>query len=308
MKEVLVVYYSQTGQLFDILKSISATLQGEGVNLTFHEIIPKNAYNFPWDKEKFIDAFPESVLQIPTEINDPSPMVVDKKFDLVLLGIQVWYLSPSIPLNSFLKSEAAIKILKNTPVVTVIGARNMWFQAQEKVKKMLYGLQARLVGNIALVDRHLNHISVITIVYWLLHGKKDRMFGIFPRPGVSDADIVGAEKFGKPIREALLSGDFESLQQQLLGLDAVKIRPALISTEKRGTLIFSKWASLVQKKAKGGPKQRKKWLTFFKYYLLFAIWIISPIVFIVFLLTYIPLYGKIKRDTKYYSSVGLKDK
>ncbi len=308
MKEVLVVYYSQTGQLFDILVNIASAMKGEGVNLNFHQIVPNEPYDFPWEQEKFMDAFPESFLQIPTEINVPAPELMQKKYDLVLLGHQVWFLSPSIPLNSFLKSDAAKHLLKNTPVVTVIGARNMWFQSQEKVKRLLVDCEARLVGNIALVDRHWNHISVLTIVHWMLNGKKDRMFGIFPKPGVSDADILGAKKFGAPIGEALSKGNFESLQDTLLSLGAVRIKPALISTEKRGNIIFTKWANLIQKKTQAAPRSRKKWLVFFKYYLLFAIWIISPIVFIVFLLTYIPLYGKIKRDTKYYSSVHLKNR
>jgi hypothetical protein len=45
--------------------------------------------------------------------------VVNKKFDLIIFGYQVWYLTPSIPIISFLKSGFAENILKDTPVVTV---------------------------------------------------------------------------------------------------------------------------------------------------------------------------------------------
>jgi len=306
MKEVLVVYYSQTGQLYDIVKNVVSTIDDASVNITYFEIVPEKPFEFPWNKNAFFDAFPESFLQIPAPFIPPSKEILDKKYDLVLLGHQVWYLTPSIPLNSFLKSDAGKKLLKDTPVVTVIGARNMWIMAQEKVKKLLVDCNAKLVGNIALVDRHINHISVITIVHWMMKGKKNKMWGIFPKPGVSDTDIQEASKFGVPIREGLISNNFSSLQNSLLKMNAVRIKPFLVLADKRANLLFSKWATLIMKKGPAGDPNRKKWLRLFNYYLLFAIWVIAPIVFIVFLLTYIPMYRKVNRDKKYYASVSLK--
>lgn len=306
MKEVLVVYYSQTGQLFDILKNIVSAIEDTSVNITYFQIVPKKPYEFPWNKNAFFDAFPESFLQIPAPFITPSEEVLNKKYDLVLLGHQVWYLTPSIPLNSFLKSEYAHALLKETPVITVIGARNMWIMAQEKVKKLLVDCQAKLVGNIALVDRNINHISVITIVHWMMKGKKDSMWGIFPKPGVSDQDISSASKFGNPIKTSLLKSDFSDLQNELLLLDAVTIKPFLVLADQRANILFSKWANLIIKKGQAGDPNRKKWLGLFNYYLLFAIWVIAPIVFIVFLLTYFPMYKKVNRDKIYYSSVHLK--
>src|SRR5690606_17573957 len=134
MKEVLVIYYSQTGQLLDILKNIASNLEGENVRVTYHEIVPKRDFNFPWTQESFYDAFPESFLQIPMELECPESVVLGKRYDLVILGYQVWYLSPSIPINSFLKSVEAKELLKDTPVITVVACRNMWIKAQEKIK------------------------------------------------------------------------------------------------------------------------------------------------------------------------------
>jgi len=304
MKEVLVVYYSQTGQLFDILKNVVSTIEDSDVNITYHQIVLKRGYDFPWKKDAFFDVFPESVLQIPCELEDPKEEILDKKYDLVILGHQVWFLSPSIPVNSFLKSEVAKKLLKNTPVVTVIGARNMWIQAQEKLKKLLVACDAKLVGNIALVDRHLNHISVITITHWMFGGKKNRMYGIFPKPGVSEKDINEASKFGSPIKKAIIENNFSELQNELLTLDAIRIIPFLSLADKRANLLFSKWANLIIKKGGPGDSKRKKWLVFFNYYLLLAIWVIAPIVFIVFLLTYPIMMNRISREKKYFSSVA----
>lgn len=306
MKEILVVYYTQSGQLFDIVKNIVSAIEDTSVTITYFEIVPEKPFEFPWNKNAFFDAFPESFLQIPASFVAPSEEILNKKYDLVLLGHQVWYLTPSIPLNSFLKSAIAKRLLKNTPVITIIGARNMWIMAQEKVKRLLVDCGAQLVGNIALVDRHINHISVITIVHWMMKGKKDKMWGIFPKPGVSEEDIINASKFGSPIKNALLSNNFSNLQNNLLALNAVIIKPFLVLADSRANLLFSKWAKLIIKKGPPGDPNRKKWLILFNYYLLFAIWVIAPIVFIVFLLTYIPMIKKMNRDKKYYASVDLK--
>ena len=136
MKNILVVYYTQSGQLEDIVKSITKPFQQEDeVSITYYQIKMENEFPFPWSKTAFFDAFPESFLQKEAAIVPPSQDILSKKYDLVLLGYQVWYLSPSIPINSFLKSSFAKNILNNVPVITIIGCRNMWVMAQEKMKE-----------------------------------------------------------------------------------------------------------------------------------------------------------------------------
>lgn len=307
MKEVLIIYYSQTGQLLDILENMARKIKGDDIAISYYEIIPDPVYDFPWKQEKFYDSFPESFLQIPDKFHPPKETILKKKYDLVILGYQVWFLTPSIPVNSFLKSRYASQILKDTPVVTVLACRNMWIQAQEKMKRLLKAVGANLVGHIALVDKHINHVSVITISHWMFSGRKDRYLGIFPKPGVSDRDIREAERFGPPIKSALTSNNFKDLQNTIVKLGGVKINPFLVMTDKRGNILFSKWANLIIKKGGPGNPKRLKWITLFKYYLLFAIWVIAPIVFIVFLLTYLPSFKQRKTDKAYYASVALKE-
>nr|WP_294935015.1 dialkylrecorsinol condensing enzyme DarA [uncultured Flavobacterium sp.] len=300
MKNVLVVYYTQSGQLGEIVQNIAKPLLDDPeVSVTFYKIEMEKPFHFPWKKEAFFDAFPESFLQIPSKIHPPSEEILAKKYDLVILGYQVWYLSPSIPVNSFLKSEFAKPLLENTPVVTVIGCRNMWAFAQEKMKKLLTEVGAKLVGNIALADRNINHISVITIVEWMFSGEKKKYLGIFPKPGVSDKEIRESEKFGTVILKNLKSNSYDNLQQELLEKDAVEIRPFLIEMDKKANKMFKVWANLIIKKNNSRPA----WLKGFNIYLLVAIWVISPIVYILHLFTYPLKYSGIKREKSYYRGV-----
>lgn len=301
MKNVLVIYYSQSGQLEEIARNIAKPLlDSNEINVQFHEIKLEKPFPFPWNNDAFFGAFPESFLQIPTPLLPVPEAIVNTKFDLILLNYQVWYLSPSIPITSFLKSSEAKIIFNNTPVVTIHGSRNMWIMAQEKVKVLLKENNALLKGNIALVDRRGNLISVVTIVEWMFSGVKKRYLGIFPLPGVSDKDINGSTKFGYPILNGLIENNYDNLQQKLVALDAVRIRPFLITVDKTGNKIFSKWSNLLITK----KQSRKAWTKVFKVYLLLAIWLISPIVYILHLIAYPLRIRKINKDIQYYKGIN----
>ena len=167
MKNILVIHYSQSGQLTEIVNNIAAPLiNSKDIIVVHHQIKMEAPYAFPWKKKDFLNTFPESFLQIPSKIKAIPETILNQKFDLVILGYPVWYLSPSIPTTSFLKSPEAKKLLANTAVVTVIGCRNMWIMAQEKIKVLLKECNSKLVGNIAYCHKFFfSHIQDLNIVY-----------------------------------------------------------------------------------------------------------------------------------------------
>ncbi|WP_312288257.1 dialkylrecorsinol condensing enzyme DarA [Chryseobacterium gleum] len=302
-KNILVIYYSQTGQLQDIVKNIARPFeaQKEKYDVTYYNIKLKEDFPFPWPSDVFFNTFPESYLQIPKEILPPSEEVLNKKYDLILFGYQVWYLTPSIPIISFLKSEYAGRILKDTPVVTISGTRNMWMLSQEKLKVYLKDLQAKLVGNIALVDRHDNYTSVLTILRWLTTGQKEKS-GMLPAAGVSDEEIAGSVKYGEIIERHFNNNDLVNLQPDLVKNGAIEIRAFLVRVEKVGNKIFTVWSNLIIKK----KEKRPLLIKFFKVYLMAAIWIISPVVLVLHLLTTPIFWFKRQKQKRYLQGINLK--
>ena len=299
-KNVLVIYYSQSGQLKEIAEQVAKPLREDSrVQLDFLNIEMENEFPFPWTNETFFGAFPDTFLQNTHRIKPVSEPILSKKYDLILFAYQPWYLSPSIPANSFLKSQYAKQLFENTPVVTIIGSRNMWAMAQEKVKKLFQGLNAKLVGNIALADRNPNLISAYTIVKWMFSGEK-RKFGILPTPGIAQHEIDQASKFGEVILKHLHTDNFELLQDDLLKSGAVEIRHFLIQIDKTANKMFAKWAAFITKKQ---GNARKKRLKGFYYYLVVAIWFLSPIVNLIYILTYLFRYNKIKKEIAYFKGV-----
>ncbi|WP_294247914.1 dialkylrecorsinol condensing enzyme DarA [uncultured Chryseobacterium sp.] len=302
-KNILVIYYTQTGQLEEIVKNMARPFEdkAEEYEVTYYNIRLKKDFPFPWPSDVFFNTFPESYLQIPSEILPPPAEVLNTKFDLVLFGYQVWYLTPSIPIISFLKSGYAENILKDTPVVTVSGTRNMWMLSQEKLKVYLRDLKAKLVGNIALVDRHDNYTSVLTILRWMTTGKKEKS-GMLPAAGVSQEEINGAGKYGTIIEKHFAGNTMDALQPDLVRNGAVEIRAFLVRVEKVGNKIFTVWSNLIIKK----KEKRPLLIKFFKVYLMAAIWIISPIVLVPHLLTTPIFWFKRKKQREYLQGINLK--
>src|SRR3569833_1289746 len=115
---VLVLYYTQTGQIKDILDNILTEVQGIA-DITYARIEPVHPFPFPWKASEFFDAMPESVQHIPIEVKPLPADIMNKHYDLVVFGYQPWFLNPSQPVNSFLQSPSAA-VLKDKPVVTVV--------------------------------------------------------------------------------------------------------------------------------------------------------------------------------------------
>lgn len=296
-KKVLAIYFSQSGQLGEIIDNLTTPLSIQDVRVEKVNIQVANPYPFPWKGNTFFAVMPDCVLSVPTQL---APFQLkENNYDLVVLGYQAWFLSPSIPFNSILNNPEVKAVLKDTPVVMITGARNMWITAFEKSKKILANTGAKLVGHIALVDKHANFVSFVTIFYWMLKGKKGRALNIFPKPGVSDEDIAGAKDFGQILLPHLNNGDWSGLQGELVSKKAVEVKYRLMFIESKASKIFSIWAGIIVKK-----KNRGFWLSLFKYYLIIALFVAAPIILTINAIFFKPFFGKkIKARMEYLLGV-----
>ncbi|MGB5079942.1 MAG: dialkylresorcinol condensing enzyme, partial [Burkholderiales bacterium] len=202
MKRVLLVHFSQSGQLTRVARRLLSPLAGApDVELAEEVLRPGRPYPFPWTFRTFLDAMPESVLLEPPAL-EPAAVSADERFDLVVLAYQVWYLAPAGPMTAFLKSGTGKKLLRGRPVVTVIACRNMWLLAQESVKELIREAGGALRDNVVFTDQGSTLETFITTPRWLLTGRRDPFCGL-SGAGVSEKDIEGAARFGHALLAAL---------------------------------------------------------------------------------------------------------
>ena len=306
MKKILIVYYTQSGQVKEVLDEFILPFVGdEEYELFYHQIKPVNNFPFPWSSELFFDAFPESVTEAGCELQ-AMPLDLKQNYDLIVLGLQVWYLSPSIPITAFLQSDDFKEIANDTNLITINACRNMWTQSQEVVVKHIKKAKANYIGHLVLFDRTNNFSSVLTIMYWAFTGKKDQMWGFMPKPGVSDKDIKGVLTYGKMLKEHWQNNQLKDLQSAYIKSNATIIKPYLMSMEQKGKRIFKIWSKVILKKGGPGNSKRVFSLKLFKYYLLIMIYLVSPIVTLGFFITYPLFYRRIQRKINKYQSVDIK--
>lgn len=307
MKRVLVIYYTQTGQLNRALRATLAPLENQpDVSIHYELLKPTTPFPYPWSYVKFFDTFPETVQGVPCQL-EPTAVTENDEFDLIIVGYQPWFLSVCIPVNSFLKSDLAKKLMKNKPVVTVIACRNMWLNAQEKMKRQLLELKANLVGNITFVDKAANLVSLVTVLAFVLKGVQTKYLGIFPKYGVADADLQNAApKYGATLLKHLKSGDYNGMQPALNASGAVTVKANLMLMEGRGAVMFPLYANYISKKGSAASKDRQTRVKVFGIVLPTAILILSPIITVASRLAPLLLPKRMKKEIDYWSQNTLR--
>ncbi len=273
MKRVLLVHFSQTGQLARIARQLVSPLAGaDDMELVEEVLRPRPAYPFPWPIGRFFDAMPESVLLKPPEIEAPGAR---GDFDLVVLAYQVWFLAPAGPMVAFLGSEEGRRLLRGRPVVTVIACRNMWLTAQESVKRLIWQAGGDLRDNVVFTDGGSTLASFITTPRWLLTGRRDGFWGL-PPAGVAAAEIAGADRFGRALLGAMRAGRERDAGPMLAGLGAARVDPRLIFIERAGHRAFSLWSRLIRLGGAPGSPWRMPLVALFGLYLVAMIIAVVP--------------------------------
>jgi len=300
MRQVLVVHYSQTGQLGRLVQSVCAPLLArDDVQLDFLAVQPATPYPFPWPFLTFFSIFPETVLMRPEPLQ-PLQVDANKRYDLVILAYQVWFLSPSRPITSFLATPEAARLLKDAPVVTLIGCRNMWLMAQEKLKARLDALGARLLDNIVLTDACGSAASFLATPLWMFTGRQ-QPFAWLPKAGISEAEIADAQRFGVAIGERLAQGG--PIEQPMLrGLGAVRIDEKLIASERVGTRSFKAWGTLLAALGPQHSLRRRAGLIVYIVFLLSLILTVVPVTALLKKLLSPLTRARIQREKAYFAA------
>lgn len=298
MKKVLVISYSQSGQLSKFVKSATKPLcQNEDIQVDYHILEPVKAYPYPWRFYPFFDAFPEAVYMNGCEVKPASHLADD--YDLIIIGYTVWFLSPAIPVTGYLKTDQAKQLLKDKPVVTLIACRDMWVMAQEKMKLLINECGGHLIDNAVLTDQSGTVYSFITTPRWMLTGKKDP-FWVFPAAGVSEQDINDSARFGERLALALSQNMEKEKKPLLTNLRAVKVNGKLISSEKIATRSFMIWGKLIQSSGKPGAFPRKVMITVYVVFLIAMIFTLVPINLLAKKLISPLMKNSIEKSIEYY--------
>ena len=275
LKNVLVVNYSQTGQLAQITAQLIEPLRAAGHRVHLETLQPETPYPWPWPIVDFVDAFPECV-QLDAPPLKALSIAADTPFDLVILTYQVWYLSPALPMTAFLRSPVGRQLIHGKPVVTLVACRNMWLSAQQAMQRLIGEAGGLLRDHLAFTDQGHPLATFITTPRWVLTGRRDRFFGL-PAAGVAAEEIRQASRFGRALADALARDEEKSAAPMLAGLRAVTVNPRLALSERAGQRAFRAWSKLIRAFGKRGQWRRRPILLVFALYLITLVLTVVPL-------------------------------
>jgi hypothetical protein len=209
--------------------------------------------------------FPQAVdPQALVELVEPAGGFDTAADELVILAYQVWYLAPSLPIRSLLKTHP--EAVRGRTVVSLIACRNMWYSAAIEASGMLRSAGARRVDVVAATDTRGSSTTLVTTLRWLLTGKR-APFLWFGRAGVGDDELTRVAAIGQSIAES-----------RPCPQDAAPIVPALAAADVIAGKVFRKWGRTVRSVRRFGVAAHTASLITFVLSLGIAIVIVLPLI------------------------------
>ncbi len=269
MKKALILYYSQAGQTERALAEFAASIEKD-FSCDFKKIVPNEIFQFPWKIRDFFRVFPRAVQGLAPTIQ---PLQINwNDYELIILGAQVWFLSPSLPLQGFLQSAQALG-LRNKKVVTIMTCRNLWHSASKTLHQMLLKNGAEHLGQITLAETSPVWASFVTTPRWMLTGKKAR-FLFFPPAGISDEEFIKFRAKGARLVSKMQPGAVFTIDSSVFGSNLNQVSLKLM--DSIGIHFFKVWSTFILRVAKSPGIWQDLWLVMFRLNLVLLIITLGP--------------------------------
>jgi menaquinone-dependent protoporphyrinogen IX oxidase len=156
---VLIVFFTYTQQSRRVAETLAEALRADGctVDLAAIEFTDKRwaerFTHFPL-KHAYLDVLgmlPAQARDATGEIEVPAE-ARDGDYDLVVIGSPTWFFRPSVPIRSFLKSDAGARLLAGgTPFAVYVCCRRYWGINFRATKKLATKQGGEYVDNIHFV-------------------------------------------------------------------------------------------------------------------------------------------------------------
>jgi hypothetical protein len=209
---VLFIYYTFTKQALKVTEEMESVFRDRGWDITRAQIeftdarYTKRFEQFPFKHRIFdiLALMPAQVRRATGEIRIP-PEAASGDYDLVCIGSPTWWLTTSMPIRSYLKSDEAATLLKDRQVAAFVVCRRYWKNNLKTVKKLSKSQGATIVG-----EAHFKYLggqirSLLSLISYFGTGEyRERSLGIkIPPTNLQPDGEQAARDFGATLVDGL---------------------------------------------------------------------------------------------------------
>lgn len=236
MSRVLVLYYSQSGDVRSALEALTAPIRGPDVDICWRAVGTDPMYAFPWRARDFFDCMPEAVNGEPPRL---APIELDpqERFDLVVIGWQVWFLSPSLPVQAFFAAPEA-QVLRGARVISVTCCRQMWQRAHAQMRALIAGAGGVLTDSVVVTHQGGSLAGYLTAPRLMLTGRREKGV-ILPAAGVAHDEVQALGRFGQRLRETRARWTDDAPAPLLADLAPVRVNTGALLPEMAGVAVMT---------------------------------------------------------------------
>ena len=204
-KQVLLIYFSFSGQTGVLINRFATGLKEQGVEVFFEKLKPVKHLRFPLGGIfRTFAMMLTTFFRIRVPIQELSSKC-DQEYDLIILAGPTWSYNPSGPVLSFFDRYGK-EVLEGREVLPLISCRGYWKMHWRGLRKKLQKCGAHFSNVIAFSHPNLEPWCTIG-VFLKIAGKNPERSGLiskhYDRFGHSNEQMEEAWRFGVKIGEAL---------------------------------------------------------------------------------------------------------
>ena len=169
MADILAVYYSLTHQTETAVRRIVGALEHAKHHVTLRALEPIPPYTLPLPPSTSRSLL-LGALRGRWPIVDLHPLELpDRDWDVLLIGYQPWFMTPSVPIHSLLKGPDG-EIVRGRRVIGVITCRAMYKRAARLFEEWVGERGGEVVEQHVFVDQDYRPTNMLSLGYRLSHG------------------------------------------------------------------------------------------------------------------------------------------
>jgi len=217
--QVLVVYYTYTQQSLKVAEAMAEVFRERGCDVRKAAIeFTDKRYGERFSRIPLRHAYLDILGMLPAQLCGATGEIQipddarEGNYDLICIGSPTWFFKPSMPIRSYLKSEAAALILDGKRFTAFVVCRRYWRLNLRLVKKLGIKQGGEYLGGIHFSFAGGQARSLLSLFSYLAKGEnRERYLGVKIPPSLLKPDYLEqTEAFANELADGLGAAQLET--------------------------------------------------------------------------------------------------